>query len=90
MDVLPFKEKRFENKSLRTFSEKVEIDDLKWHTDEEDRIVKITESTDWMLQMDNELPVKLEKNKKYYIPKGVYHRVIKGTGDLKVEIDLIK
>ena len=87
---LPFKEKKIENKSFRTFFENVNNDELKWHRDYEDRIVRVRETTDWMLQLDNQLPVVLETNKDYFIPKGLYHRVIKGTGNLNVEIDLMK
>jgi hypothetical protein len=36
--------------------------------------------------MDNQMPKSLTEGKEYFIPKGVYHRVIKGNGDLKVEI----
>jgi hypothetical protein len=40
-----------------------------------------------MFQMDDELPQKLEGE--FLIPKGVYHRLIKGTGDLKVEVRML-
>ena len=40
--------------------------------------------TDWMFQFDNELPFQMEG--KFFIPMGVYHRVIKGSGDLKLKI----
>jgi hypothetical protein len=33
--------------------------------------------------------VKLVKENKVFIPKGVYHRVIKGEGDLKVKIEFV-
>jgi hypothetical protein len=36
--------------------------------------------------MDNELPTPLIVGKKYFIPEGIYHRVIKGIGNLKVKI----
>jgi hypothetical protein len=36
--------------------------------------------------MDDELPKKLVVGEKHYIPVGVYHRVIKGKGNLKVLI----
>jgi hypothetical protein len=39
--------------------------------------------------MDNELPVKIVKNKPIFIPEGHYHRIIKGTGDLVVKIKKI-
>jgi hypothetical protein len=38
--------------------------------------------------MDNELPIKLIVGEKYFIPEGVYHRVIKGNSKLKVRIAL--
>ena len=83
--MLPFKETHIENNQyLREFEESVDIDDLEWHRDREDRIVEIIGETDWQLQMDNELPKKL--NGKVFIPKETWHRVIKGTGDLKVKI----
>ena len=83
----PFKESKIEgNLYLREFEESVDIDDLEWHRDREDRIVEIIGTTDWQLQMDNELPKKIEKNSIIEIPPYVYHRVIKGDGDLIVSI----
>jgi hypothetical protein len=38
--------------------------------------------------MDNELPIKLIVGEKYFIPEGVYHRVIKGNSNLKVKITI--
>jgi hypothetical protein len=40
--------------------------------------------TDWMIQIDNELPKSIEENT--FIPKEVWHRLIKGSGDLIVKI----
>jgi len=85
MTEFPFKETHIkDNLYLREFEESVDIDDLEWHRDREDRIVEIIGETDWKLQMDNELPKKLKD--KVFIPKEVWHRVIKGTGELKVKI----
>jgi hypothetical protein len=42
-----------------------------------------------MLQLDEELPVKMEVGKKYLIPEGIYHRTIKGDGDLKIKIEFV-
>ena len=81
----PFKESQIEgNLYLREFEESVDIDDLEWHRDREDRIVEIIGETDWQLQMDNELPKIM--NGMIFIPKETYHRIIKGNGDLKVRI----
>ena len=61
-------------------------DELKWHFDELDRNVKVIKSNGWQLQMDNDIPKQLKEGQTVFIPKGVYHRVIKGKGDLVVEI----
>ena len=81
----PFKETHLQNDSyLREFEESVDVDDLEWHRDREDRFVEIIGETDWQLQMDNELPKKLSG--KIFIPKETWHRVIKGKNELKVKI----
>jgi hypothetical protein len=36
------------------------------------------------IQIDDELPKPLKV--KFFIPMGVYHRVIKGTGNLKIKL----
>ena len=86
---LPFKNETIKDGVVRTFSESIDDHELKWHVDEEDRIVKSLHETYWMIQLDNELPILLEKGKEIFIPKGLYHRVIKGNGDLKVSIKFI-
>jgi hypothetical protein len=42
---------------------------------------------EWEFQMEDDLPVKLSNAEQIYIPKFVWHRVIKGTGELVVEIE---
>jgi hypothetical protein len=74
---------------IRTFLETVEDSELKWHTDNEDRLIKPTHKTNWMVQLDNELPQKLSENHEILIPKGVYHRLIKGVGDLKIKVKFV-
>jgi hypothetical protein len=81
---LPFKEKIEDGYHIRTFTENVEDSELVWHRDKEDRIVKSVGKTDWMLQMDNEVPKIIEGE--FFIPKNTYHRVIKGNGDLTVKV----
>ena len=85
----PFEEKIVGNKKLRTFSPNVDDGELKWHRDREDRLVEVLEGEDWYLQMDDEFPKKLVVGEKYYIPEGVYHRVIKGNQELKVLITFV-
>jgi hypothetical protein len=85
MSEFPFKEIHLkDNLYLREFEESVDVDDLEWHRDREDRIVEIIGETDWQLQIDNELPKVMTG--KLFIPKEIWHRVIKGTGELKVKI----
>lgn len=83
---LPFVQEEENGIKRRLFSENVNNDELKWHFDELDREVKIVKSNGWQLQMDDNLPFKLVEGRTVFIPKGVYHRVIKGKGDLVVEI----
>lgn len=75
------------NKFKRVFSQDIPEKELVWHMDKENRIVEVLEDTDWYFQMDNELPVPLKKGIKLEIPKETFHRVIKGTGDLKILIE---
>lgn len=69
---------------VRVFGADVDEHELAWHRDLEDRVVEAIEPTDWMVQLDNKLPEVLTIVK---IPAGVWHRVIKGSGDLKVKIE---
>ena len=80
----PFDEYVEEGYHIRTFSKEIDDMELVWHRDKEDRIVESVDETDWMIQIDNELPKVLTE--KISIPKGVYHRVIKGTDDVTVKV----
>jgi len=83
--MLPFQETKIgDNVFVREFSQDTDSGELMWHRDREDRIVEAIEDTDWMIQLDNELPKKIEGE--VFIPMGIYHRLIKGTGDLKVKV----
>lgn len=82
--MLPFQEiKLKDNEFIRVFNQVTDSGDYMWHRDREDRIVESIGETDWMIQIDNELPQVISK---VFIPMGVYHRVIKGTGDLKIKL----
>jgi hypothetical protein len=81
---LPFKEINKKNKVIRKFSSDTDDQDLRWHYDLEDRIIIPIKENDWLFQEDNKLPKKL--NKKFFIKAGEWHRVIKGTTDLLLEI----
>ena len=84
---LPFSQYIKEDKLVRVFTEDVETDELKWHQDLKDRVVEIIEDGGWEFQIENELPIKLQKGMKLNIGKYVWHRVIKGNGNLIVEIE---
>jgi len=73
-----------EQGQIRTFSEGVQEFELVWHRDKEDRVVKPLHKTDWKFQLDNDIPRVIENE--IFIPKETYHRLIKGTGNLKVNI----
>lgn len=82
---LPFVERAVgNNQYLREFSAGVDTHELEWHMDREDRTVEVIENIDWQFQLENNLPQLL--NETIFIPKETYHRIIKGTGNLKVKI----
>jgi len=83
----PFEQQIVEGKIRRVFSPDVESDELKWHQDLKDRKVTVLEDGGWEFQMDDGLPSKLFVAEQIFIPKFVWHRVIKGTGNLVVEIE---
>ena len=83
----PFEQIIKGNLIVRTFDPNVDVDELKWHQDLKDRNVRIIESGGWSFQMENELPNKLQDAKQIFIPKLVWHRVLKGDGKLVVEIE---
>jgi len=73
-----------DNYILRQFNESIDPIELLWHRDDEDRVVEIIGETDWSLQLDNSLPSSLQE--RIFIPRHQWHRVIKGTGSLKLKI----
>lgn len=86
IEKLPFREILNSNHSVRVFSSAVKENELKWHFDNEDREITFLHNSDWEFQMDNQLPINITKDLKILIPEGEYHRIIKGTGDLKVKV----
>jgi len=69
---------------VRLFSEEVDVEDLMWHRDREDREIISILGTDWKIQLENELPVDL--NSLVKIKAGEWHRLIKGSGELQLKI----
>jgi len=69
---------------VREFNENIDPIELLWHRDDENRTVEIIGETDWKVQLDNQLPTSI--NHPIFIKKHEWHRVIKGTGNLKLKI----
>lgn len=89
MDNLPFTEKQINNNVfIRHFSKDIESEEMQWHRDKEDRIIEPIHENDWYFQLDNELPIRI--NKKIKIPKETYHRGIKGSTDLDIKVIKLK
>ena len=69
---------------IREFGDDIDPIELMWHRDDEERLVEVLEcGKDWKFQYDNNNP---ESLKRLFIRKGVYHRIIKGTGNLKLKV----
>ena len=86
MTNLPFTEKIINGMLIREFKENTTAAELVWHRDRENRKVTVLEGKEWLLQLDNQVPVVMQEGTTYEIPKHTYHRIIKGSGSLVVEI----
>jgi hypothetical protein len=83
--MLPFNEIKIEEEIyIREFNSDLNESDLKWHWDNEDRIISSIENTDWRFQFDNKLPQIIEGE--IFIKRGEWHRLIKGSGDLRLNV----
>lgn len=74
----PYREK----KNIRIFDKNIDPTELKWHFDEENRIIKIIDcglNKSWLFQFNDELPIELYNNQIINIPIGKYHRLIKNN-----------
>ena len=69
---------------IREFFQDIDPIELLWHRDDENRTVEIIGKTDWMIQLENQLPISI--NEPIFIPKHMWHRVIKGTDSLRLKI----
>ncbi len=73
------------NYIIREFGDDIDPIHLLWHRDNEGRTIEVIGETDWQIQLDNQLPTLIEG--RIFIPKHEWHRVIKGTGKLKLKIN---
>ena len=70
----------------RVFCHSVEDDELVWHRDKKHRVCKVLEGEGWAIQMDNSMPYTLKPGDVVLIPREVFHRLLKGSGDLRLMI----
>jgi len=83
----PYRDLEITNKYIiREFGEDIDPIELMWHRDDENRTIEILGETDWSIQLDNQLPTSL--NERIFIKRHEWHRVVKGTGTLKLKIHL--
>jgi hypothetical protein len=76
---------------IRKFDQNIDPIELKWHMDNESRIVEVLEcGPGWKFQYDNKLPQDLKPKTILNIQRHEYHRVIKGEGNLLIKIHKIK
>ena len=78
-----------DTEKIRHFESTAEPHLFKWHWDNEDRWIEYLNENDWQFQFDNELPQSIEPGKIIYIPKGLIHRLIKGSTPLSVKINFV-
>ena len=81
---LPFTETKEQDYFIREFSSETPEEEFVWHRDREDRIVESLHPTDWKVQLDNQLPTSLENT--IFIKRELFHRLIKGSGNLKIKL----
>lgn len=62
------------------------IKSFPWRRNIEDTTIEPLSENDWLLQIDNQLPIPI--NKQIYIPKEVYYREIPGATELNIKIKI--
>ena len=76
-----------ENTWIRTFDPDVtNSEEYVWHRDKNDRFITVLEGEGWMFQFDDELPKNINITEMLFIPKMMYHRLIKGKTELRIKI----
>lgn len=86
----PFEQKSVGDRIIRRFDSNVDKGELTWHRDGMSRIVEVITSDGWKLQLDNGLPKDLISGEKYFIKKGIWHRILIGRGDLLISIQEVE
>ena len=75
-----------DNTRIRRFDSNINNVELVWHQDAYTRRVTVLEGIGWKLQLDNQLPIDLLPDTSYTIPRELHHRLLKGCGELIIEI----
>jgi hypothetical protein len=83
VEAKPYTDTLSEDFVTRSFSQDIDPIELMWHRDLKNRNVKVLEGKDWKIQMENELPKSFDT---ITIPRLTWHRVIKGSGNLVIQI----
>ena len=83
VETKPYTDTLSEDFVMRSFSQDIDPIELMWHRDLKNRNVKVLEGNDWKIQMENELPKSFDT---ITIPRLTWHRVIKGSGNLVIQI----
>tara|TARA_A100001011_G_C14314669_1_gene847347 strand:- start:1366 stop:1629 length:264 start_codon:yes stop_codon:yes gene_type:complete len=73
--------------NIRHFSIEEPEEYFVWHRDTENRKITVLEGKDWKFQYDNQLPINIDKGDIIHVNKYEYHRIIKGSSDLVIEIE---
>jgi hypothetical protein len=80
----PYNDLMLDNFIIRKFGTDIDPIELKWHRDLNNRIISSLFKTNWMIQIDNELPRYIDNE--IHIPKLIWHRLIKGGKELYLKI----
>lgn len=82
-----YKEKKLSERIYERIFDSIDSDKFEWHRDEENRKVVVLEADPgWKFQLDNKLPVDLFEGVIVTIPKNSFHRIIAGSGQLKIRL----
>lgn len=85
-NMKPYEDTKVDNHTFkRVFKKEIPEKELVWHRDANDRHIRVV-SGKWQFQFDNEVPFEIYEGLHFFIPKNEYHRIIKGDGDLVLEI----
>jgi len=75
---------------IREFTENIDPIELMYFRLDQDRAIDILEvGKSWKIQFDDQLPFDLEPEMRIFILRHMWHRVIKGDGNLKIQIQKI-